>query len=70
MKRLPIPQHEFGFVAQTFCLFQDNSTDGDRLAHIREEAEAARAASEAAQRGLFPKARASKNRSSLKAKRA
>lgn len=52
MKRLPIPQHEFAFVAQTFCLIRDTATDGERLARMRDEAAADRAASEAAQRRL------------------
>ncbi len=68
MKRLPIPQHEFAFVAQTFCLIQDNSTDGERLARMRDEAEADRAARDAAQRRLSLKPRTAKSRT-VKAKR-
>jgi hypothetical protein len=49
MKSLPIPQHEFAFVAETFSLFGDSGLDGERLAREREELEAARRASEAAQ---------------------
>lgn len=67
MKPLPIPQREFAFVADTFGLIQDSALDGDRLAREREELEAARRASEAAQRKLFPKPTAKKR--SVKAKR-
>jgi len=67
MKRLPIPQHEFGFVADTFGLIRDTALDGDRLAHERHQMEAARRGSETAQRRLFPKRRAKR---SLKTKRA
>ena len=68
MKRLPIPQFEFAFAATTFGLFCDSSLDGERLARERDELEAARRASAAAQRALPFKARASKKRP-LKAKR-
>jgi hypothetical protein len=44
MKRLPIPQHEFGFVADTFGLIQDNALDGERFARERDELETARRA--------------------------
>ena len=67
MKPLPIPQHEFGFVADTFGLIQDRALDGDRLARERDQLEAARRESEAAQRRLFPKRTAKR---SLKTKRA
>ena len=67
MKRLRIPQHEFAFVADTFGLIQDTAFDGERLAREREELEAARRASETAQRKLFPKPTAKKR--SVKAKR-
>ena len=49
MKSLPIPQREFAFVADTFGLIQDSGLDGERLAREREELEAARRASKAAQ---------------------
>jgi len=49
MKSLPIPQHEFAFVAETFSLFGDSGLDGERLARERDELESARRASEAAQ---------------------
>ena len=31
-RRLPIPQHEFGFAADAFNLFQETALDGDRIA--------------------------------------
>lgn len=52
-KPLPIPQKEFGFIPETFNLFQDSTTDGERLAKEREEAEKARLISKKAQIGLF-----------------
>jgi hypothetical protein len=52
-RRLPIPQHEFGFVPATFSLIQDAGLDGDRLAHERDEADEARRMAEAAQTVLF-----------------
>lgn len=67
MKRLPIPQHEFGFVPDTFGLIQDTALDGDRLARERNELEAARRASATAQRSLLSKPTTNR---SPKAKRA
>ena len=52
-RRLPIPQHEFGFVPDTFTLMQETGLDGDRLARERDEAERARALAEKAQPALF-----------------
>jgi hypothetical protein len=52
-RRLPTPQHEFGFAPDTFNLFQDTTEDGERIAREREQAEQARAAAEAAQ-ARFP----------------
>jgi len=52
-RRLPIPQHEFGFVPGTFTLMQESGLDGDRLARERDEADRARALAEAAQAALF-----------------
>jgi len=49
MKPLPIPQREFAFVAESSCLIRDSGLDGERLARERDELEAARRASEAAQ---------------------
>ena len=67
MKRLPIPQFEFAFAATTFGLFHDTSMDGERLARERDELEADRRASAAAQRRLFPKR---KTKRAFKTKRA
>jgi hypothetical protein len=50
---LPIPQHEFGFTADTFALFADWTQDGERLAHERAETEQARRLAEQAQAPLF-----------------
>jgi len=52
-RRLPVPQHEFGFTPDTFNLFAQPTLDGERIA--REQAEAAhrRAAAETAQAVLF-----------------
>ena len=52
-RRLPIPQHEFGFVPDTFTLTQETGLDGDRLARERDEADHARALAEKAQAALF-----------------
>ena len=37
-RRLPLPQHEFGFTPDTFNLFAEVSLDGERI--TREQAEA------------------------------
>jgi hypothetical protein len=52
-RRLPIPQHEFGFVPDTFTLIQDTGLDGERLARERADADRARSLAEAAQAALF-----------------
>ena len=52
-RRLPIPQHEFGFTTDTFNLYLDTATDGERIARERAEAEKARALAEQAQARLF-----------------
>ncbi len=49
MKPLPISQHEFRFVAETFGLMQECGLDGERLARERDELEAARRANKASQ---------------------
>ena len=51
---LPIPQHEFGFTADTFTLFSESTLDGERIARERAEADQARRAAQAAQASLFP----------------
>ena len=53
IRRLPIPQHEFGFAPATFNLMQDTATDGERIARERAESEKARALAEQAQAPLF-----------------
>ncbi|MBI5385964.1 MAG: hypothetical protein HZA90_14900 [Verrucomicrobia bacterium] len=53
---LPIPQHEFGFAADTFRLFSETTLDGERLAHEQAEAAQARRVGEQAQAGLFQSA--------------
>jgi len=52
-RRLPVPQHEFGFTPHTFNLFAEVSLDGERI--TREQAEAAdrRRAADAAQAAFF-----------------
>jgi hypothetical protein len=52
-RRLPIPQHEFGFAPQAFNLFPETTLDGDRLARERAETDRARRAAESAQARLF-----------------
>lgn len=51
-RRLPIPQHEFGFTPDTFNLMQETELDGERLARERAEADHARRMAEAAQAPL------------------
>ena len=67
MKPLPVPQREFAFVAQTFCLVRDAGVDGERVARERDQLEAARRASEATQVKLPLKRTAKKQ--PVKAKR-
>ncbi len=50
--RSHIPQHEFGFTADTFNLFQESAQDGERIAREREQAEQARREADAAQRSF------------------
>lgn len=56
-RRLPIPQHEFGFAPDAFNLIRDTGLDGGRLAREREEAERARRLADAAQAVLFNQSR-------------
>ena len=51
--RLPVPQHEFGFIPATFNLMPEFGLDGDRIARERAEADHARRNTEAAQAALF-----------------
>ena len=52
-RRLPIPQHEFGFAPDTFNLIIETGLDGERITRERGEADRARRRAEAAQAGLF-----------------
>ena len=52
-RRLPLPQHEFGFTPDTFNLFAEISLDGERIARERAEAERQRRESETAQATFF-----------------
>ena len=52
-RRLPVPQHEFGFTPDAFNLIQDTGFDGDRISRERAEADRARRLAEAAQAVLF-----------------
>jgi len=52
-RRLPVPQHEFGFAPQAFNLFTVTTLDGDRIAREQAEADRACRAAEAAQARLF-----------------
>lgn len=50
---LPIPQHEFGFTADTFTLFSETTLDGERITRERAEADEARRRAAAAQAVFF-----------------
>ena len=52
-RRLPIPQHEFGFAPNAFNLIQETGFDGERIAREREETEHARHLADKAQPVLF-----------------
>ena len=52
-RRLPIPQHEFGFAPNAFNLIQEAGFDGERIAREREETERARHLADKAQPVLF-----------------
>ncbi|HZM05768.1 MAG TPA: hypothetical protein VFC44_22435 [Candidatus Saccharimonadales bacterium] len=52
-RRLPIPQHEFGFVPETFNLMLETALDGDRLSRERDQADDARRLADAAQVVFF-----------------
>ena len=52
-RRLAIPQHEFGFTPDTFNLFLDTATDGERIARERAQVEQARQLADSAQAPLF-----------------
>jgi hypothetical protein len=52
-KPLPIPQNEFGFIPNTFNLFQDCTSDGERITREREQAEKSRQLADTAQTAWF-----------------
>ena len=52
-RRLPIPQNEFCFAPSTFNLFGDYTSDGERIAREREQANKARQRADAAQTALI-----------------
>ena len=52
-RRLPVPQHEFGFTPDTFNLFAESAVDGERITREQTEAEQKRRTAEAAQAALF-----------------
>jgi len=52
-RRLPVPQHEFGFTPDTFNLMVETGLDGERITRERGEADQARQLAEAAQAALF-----------------
>jgi hypothetical protein len=52
-RRLPVPQHEFGFTPDTFNLIVETGLDGDRIARERTDSEIARRSAESAQAALF-----------------
>lgn len=52
-RRLPIPQHEFGFARQAFNLMAETTLDGERLARELSEMRRRRELAEQAQSGLF-----------------
>jgi hypothetical protein len=62
-RRLPLPQHEFGFTPDTFNLSAEVSLDGDRIAREQTEAEQTRLAAEAAQAALFTNQKPTMNNS-------
>ena len=65
--RLPIPQHEFGFVPDTFTLMQETGLDGDRISKELAEADRARRAADAAQIRLFHSRNQRKSRTTKEA---
>ena len=52
-RRLPIPQHEFGFAADAFNLFQETALDGERIARERAALTCAQEQADRAQTALF-----------------
>lgn len=52
-RRLPVPQHEFGFTPDTFNLFAESAVDGERITREQTEAQQRRRAADAAQAAFF-----------------
>jgi len=52
-RRLPVPQHEFGFTPDTFNLFAESALDGERITREQTEADQKRCVAEAAQAAFF-----------------
>jgi hypothetical protein len=52
-RRLPLPQHEFGFAPDSFNLFAEVSLDGERITREQAEADRRRREAEAAQAAFF-----------------
>ena len=52
-RRLPVPQHEFGFTPDTFNLIAETGLDGERITRERGEADHARQVAEAEQAAFF-----------------
>ena len=52
-RRMPIPQHEFGFAAAAFNLFQETALDGERIARERAALTCAQEQADRAQTALF-----------------
>ena len=51
-RRLPVPQHEFGFTPDTFSLIAETGLDAERIIRERNETDAARQLAESAQHGF------------------
>jgi hypothetical protein len=66
-RRLPIPQHEFGFTQDTFNLIIETGLDGERITRERGEADRARQLAEAAQAGFFAANNAANTRATARA---
>ena len=63
-RRLPIPQHEFGFSTNTFNLFAEATLDGERITREQAEADRARKLAAQAQSAFFPSDPVTENRPS------
>ena len=52
-RRLPVPQHEFGFTPDTFSLVAESGLDGERITREDIAAQKSRREADAAQAALF-----------------